>query len=140
MNKEMRELYSSLKKELRGITFEYLKNFANDIGIKPHELCRIIGIKTGKHYESLDRGEVDLSRSQKIALYFFDALYEQKPMFLYVAQMRSRSYWRGYIEAGGTPPKDIAKTNLVEDTDTPYSLKDYRRGVLDYAEERNDER
>lgn len=137
MKGEAYDVYTSLKKEIKHITFEYVKLLASRLDISVRDLCRIVGIRGGKHIKLLESGESPLSRSQKIAIYYFDAFFEQKARFGFTSRVRSISYWKGYTEAGGTAPDDIIKLGLVCNEDHPMSLVDYRRGVLDHKNEEN---
>lgn len=125
-----------LEIETKYIGWHTIERLAKECEMKPADFCRTIGIQAGHHIEKLRSGLRKLTRAQRIAIYLFDALYEHTPMFSNVAMQRTRSYWKGWNDAGGQIPKEYEKYDFNLG-DIPISVGPYMDGVKDQTETRN---
>jgi len=119
--------------EIKHIGWHTIERLAKQTRRTPADFCRLIGIQAGTHIENLRSGVRRLTRAQRIALYLFDALYEQTPMFSQVAMQKTRSYWKGWHDSGGQIPQEYDKYNFNLD-EIPVSVGPYMNGVKDYRE------
>lgn len=132
---DIKKIKYEFRREIDTYNYGHLERFAEEIGVREEDICTMLGIYGKDRIEKLKKREVPLRKAEKAALYFLDGLYEQKQLFANAIRVRLRSYWCGYRDAGGKVPKDVMKKHLIMDDDIPTSLKDYRRGVLDFKEE-----
>ena len=124
-----------LSLEISHIDFHTVERIAAQSEMTTKNFCKAIGIQTGVHLDRLRSGVKKFTRAQKIAIYLFDALYEHTPMFCFAAMQRTRSYWKGWSDAGGEIPEEYEKFNFNLDG-IPISMGTYMDGVKDHTETR----
>lgn len=132
---EIDRLAKLLHAETNNIDWSYVQTIANDVGIAPEDLCRILGISGEQKLMLIKTGKMRMPYEDRLVLYLFDALFEYKPNLKSVLFGRVRSYWTGYAEAGGKLPRDMKKFMDLTDP-VPLDWRQYRQGVKDCTKER----
>jgi hypothetical protein len=131
---EMYRLRKYLQRVTAGIDYDTLFRLSNEAGTNVNDLAMLLGIEEKKLID-IQSGKRRFVYKERLIIYFFDALYEHKPMIKLAMMQGIRSYWLGYRDAGGEIPKDVLNVIGNLDDDLPLSFKDYRQGVRDYANE-----